>query len=83
MSTVNGNGNDLIYYKKAKNMARIIQVLYVFFGILIIAMMAITVIGVLMIVVTVIMSSVVELLGIARFVCKCRLLNLYTAQKRH
>ena len=59
MSTVNGNGNDLIYYKKAKNMARIIQVLYVFFGILIIAMMAITVIGVLMIVVTAIMSSVV------------------------
>ena len=57
MSTV--NGNDLIYYIKAKNMARIIQVLYVFFGILIIAMMAITVIGVLMIVVTAIMSSVV------------------------
>jgi len=57
MSTANGNGNDLIYYKKAKKMARIIQVLDIFFSILISAIMAISIIGILIIVVTAILNN--------------------------
>jgi len=57
MSTANGNGNDLIYYKKAKNMARIIQVLYISFSILTTAMMAVSIIGIIIIIVTAVLNT--------------------------
>ena len=47
-SSAHGNGDDLTYYKKSKKIARIIQVIYIVFGILITAAV-ITFFGILII----------------------------------
>jgi len=48
-SSAKGKGDDLTYYKKSRKIVRIIQVIYIVFGILITAVKVIAFFGILII----------------------------------